>query len=150
MCTLTYLTRLGVKLCIGLMCPLRGFFVLGFGLVSLAPHCFLQLCTPSTVCWLARCVGSWMSLGLFCLLRVTLDHHKISALTRSCQRLARLTTFLGICRSWFSRCSTVCLLTVPVPVDESPCSTEPVLVCSYDVAWMEGIEKDCVGCAVTM
>ena len=26
------------------------------------------------LCWVARCFGSWVLLGLFCLLRVTRDH----------------------------------------------------------------------------
>ena len=52
-------------LCVGLLLLLCGFIVLGFGLVCWAPHCFLQLSSASTVCWIARCVVSWVLLGLF-------------------------------------------------------------------------------------
>lgn len=45
--------------------------VVGFGSVSSAPHCFLQLSSASTVCCIARCVGLWVLLDPFCLLRVT-------------------------------------------------------------------------------
>ena len=34
---------------------------------SSAPHRLLQLSCASTVCWSARCVGSWVLLSLFCL-----------------------------------------------------------------------------------
>ena len=37
---LTYLTRLGVYLCVGVLCLLQGCIALGFGLVSLGLHCF--------------------------------------------------------------------------------------------------------------
>ena len=45
-----------------------------FGLASFAPHCFLQLCSPSTVCWVAHCFGSWVMLGVFCLTPCTIKH----------------------------------------------------------------------------
>lgn len=43
MCVVTYLMRLGVELCVGLLCLIRLFIVTAFGLVSSGPHCFLHL-----------------------------------------------------------------------------------------------------------
>ena len=47
--------------------------VAGFGVVSFAPHYFLQLHSASTICWISRCLGPWVLLEMieFCLLRVT-------------------------------------------------------------------------------
>ena len=58
---------------LGLLLLLCRVIVARFGWVWLALHCFLQLSRfpASTVCWIAQCVGSWVLLGLFCLLRVT-------------------------------------------------------------------------------
>ena len=42
-------------------------------LEALAPLRFLQLSSALTVRWIARSVGSWVLLGLLCLLRVTLS-----------------------------------------------------------------------------
>ena len=44
--------------------------ILWFDLVSLAQHCFSQLSSAPTVCWIALFVGSCVLLGLFFLLRV--------------------------------------------------------------------------------
>ena len=57
-------------LCVGLLPLIWRFILVMFGLVSLAPYCFLQMSFVSTVCGIARCVGSWVVLALFCLLRV--------------------------------------------------------------------------------
>ena len=50
--------------------------VVGFGWVSFALNCVLQLSSASPICWFARCVGSWVLLALFCFLRVTLYIHR--------------------------------------------------------------------------
>ena len=50
-CALTCLTRLGLVCVLG--CVLRRFIVMAFGLVSVAPHRFLQLSS-------ARLVSVWV------------------------------------------------------------------------------------------
>ena len=48
------------------LCILHGLCVMELGLISLGPHCSLQLSSA-----VDRCFGPWVLLGLFCLLRVT-------------------------------------------------------------------------------
>ena len=48
------LLRLGVWLFVGLLCVLRGFIALEFGLVSLGLHCFLRV-SHALYCRSRRC-----------------------------------------------------------------------------------------------
>ena len=69
MCALTYLImpRLGVELCVGLLCLLRGCIALAFGLVSLDLHCFLRLSSAGLIVVLIP----WCCWTFFCHFRVT-------------------------------------------------------------------------------
>ena len=68
MCALTYLIRLGVYLCVGLLLLLRGCIALEFGLVSFGLHCFLRLSDAGLIvvllpgrCW--ACSAFYVSHG---------------------------------------------------------------------------------------
>ena len=61
-----------IWLCVGWLLLLCRFIALGCGWATLAPNCFLQLSSASTLCWIARCAGPWVLLGLPCLSRATL------------------------------------------------------------------------------
>ena len=61
------LMRLGVLICVGLLCLLRGCIELEFGLVSLGLHCFFAV----ILCWVDCSFGSSVLLRLLSFLHVT-------------------------------------------------------------------------------
>ena len=73
MCAFTFLTRLGVQLCVGLSCLLQGC-IAEFGLVWSGWHCFLRLsCVELVIVWNPVCCWA-LSAFSACLTPTTQDN----------------------------------------------------------------------------